>query len=168
MAFRGDLADRHSVAVALLGLSQAYRDAQKEATRKWACKAMYDACRQLEHFVVPEVSVAAQRVADVRGAGPLHQYRWKDQTRRPLNDKAREIFHFEHVLPVSVLRDRLLKATTLEDVERLVGYADVAWILKEEDRELRRRRFRSNRPENPWDAYRLCNIEMVKREGKRP
>lgn len=92
----------------------------------------------------------------------LRTQNWHDQ---PSFDARREIFHFEHVVPVSAIR----AACCDQESERAVlavlkGRLRVAWILKSEDAELTRLGDRSNRPD-PDAAYRKAGIRLAPPRG---
>ncbi|WP_114944803.1 hypothetical protein [Microvirga calopogonii] len=96
--------------------------------------------RDLENFVIPMVSAAAQDRAIQMGLPDLRQFRWNDQKSR-MSDPNREIFHWEHYTPVSNIVAGLIKITTpdLESIAEVLRTARVAWILKEENARLSHR-----------------------------
>ena len=53
-----------------------------------------------------------------------------------------------------------LSIPEIEEIKRILSIADIAWILKSEDRVLNKKGYKSKRPENPWDAYTDCGIEI--------
>lgn len=113
--------------------------------------------RDLERYVVPGVSRAAQARADELGLGDLSRFNWGHQ-RRLMKDPTREIFHWEHVVPVSDMVKALL---ALDDpapsaIVPILIRAEIAWILKSEDKLLRR----SGRPD-PRTAYLAAGIELL-------
>jgi hypothetical protein len=121
-----------------------------------------DDIRKLCDVAVPsprqyEVSVAAQRLADLRGIDlQLQSFHTQDRF-----DKGHALFHYEHVNPVSELRRRCLQDLRTDSIlEVLNRGVRVAWITKEEDRELTRLGFRSYR-QDPEEAYRLAGIELM-------
>jgi integrase/recombinase XerD len=93
--------------------------------------------------------------------GQLRDY-WHDQ---PSFDAGREIFHFEHVVPVSAVRTACCHQNSEGAVFAILkSRLRVAWILKSEDAELTRLGHRSNRPD-PDAAYRNAGIRLVPRKG---
>lgn len=131
----------------------------------WANATLTHGLRQLECFVAPEVSVAAAQMADQLGHGDLRAkwYGFQDTD----EDKA-PIFHWEHVRPVSDMKARLLAISTPrspEAIEQVLRTADVAWILKEEDRKLTAQKYRTTRPDDPWQAYKACGIRIVGKDN---
>lgn len=124
-------------------------------------EAISDDLKKVSNFLTPEISEAAMEEAEELGVD-LYTKTWHDQ---PSFDAGREIFHLEHVRPVSFLRDECCKAETAEDVRRvLTTQLRVAWILKDEDRRLSAAGFRSRRPD-PDGAYRGVGITLRTRCG---
>lgn len=139
---------------------EAHNDVSLELTvsqRARHRESISDDIKKCSNFVVPEVSEAALAVAiDV----DLYAKNWHDQH---FFDPGRENFHFEHVVPVSAIRERCLEAASDQDVLRVLEQEiRVAWILKAEDAELTRLGFRSKR-ECPDEAYLRAKIRLVKR-----
>ena len=94
--------------------------------------------------------------------GCLSQYGWSDQKTKML-DSNRSVFHFEHILTVSELVDRLLKLgsePSVDGVKLVIDKADIAWILKSEDQMLTLKDYKNKRPENPLDANEICEVEL--------
>ena len=144
-------------------LVSSYHSTNDETEQKWIKNLIQQGCRKLEDFITPRVSVKAQELADEMGIGDLSQYGWSDQKSK-MKDPDRSLFHFEHVLTVSDLVDRLLNlgdSPSYESVKSIIEKADVAWILKSEDQLLNEKGFKIQRPENPLDAYEVCGIELV-------
>ncbi|PSC05937.1 hypothetical protein SLNSH_06050 [Alsobacter soli] len=115
------------------------------------------AARDLERFVVPRVSRAAQAQADEDGIGALRHYHWLDQT-GAMKDPERAIYHWEHVVPAADIVKALLalEAPTVAQIAEILKTAQIAWILKHEDRKL----VPSNRPD-PEAIYRAAGIELM-------
>lgn len=144
-------------------LVSSYHSTDDEVEQKWTKNLIQLGCRKLEDFIVPSVSVKAQELAKQMGIGDLSQYGWSDQKSK-MNDPDRSLFHFEHILTVSGLVDRLLNLgnePSHDSVKSIIEKADVAWILKSEDQLLNEKGFKTRRPENPLDAYESCGIELV-------
>lgn len=134
-----------------------------EREQRWVKNLIQLGCRKLEDFITPNVSVKAQAKADQMEVGQLSQYGWLDQKSK-MNDPDRSIFHFEHILTVADLVDRLLKLgsePSVDSVNAVIEKAAVAWILKSEDQLLNEKGYKNKRPENPLDAYEVCGIELV-------
>lgn len=150
---------------ALRLLIELYQKAKVDKCKEleaWADYALHWACRRLEVFYRTRVSKAAAAKAAALKIGDLSLYAWNDQKSK-MRDPKREIFHYEHVYPVSQLRHGLeaLDPPTDEAVLSLVKRGAVAWILKEECKRLDAAGYRSQRPEDPWQAFREVGIEMV-------
>lgn len=124
-------------------------------------ESMSDDIKKCTNFVEPEVSEAALTEA-YHLQVDLHMQNWHDQ---PSFDAGREIFHFEHVVPVSAIRAACCNQTSeIAVLAVLKGRLRVAWILKSEDAELTRLGYRSNRPD-PDAAYRNAGIRLTPRRG---
>ena len=134
--------------------------------KTWANSVLDHACRQMECFASPEVSIRAAEEATAQGLPDLRTFTWKDQVGR-MGDIGREVFHWEHVLPVAELKRRLLDSDTrsLEDVRKILASVDIAWILKSEDACLTSNGFSHRRPGNPWEAYSKAGV-AIQRGGK--
>lgn len=151
------------VSKTLVELVNSYHSINDETEQKWIKHLIQLGCRKLENFIVPRVSVKAQKMAEQLGVGDLSQYGWSEQKSK-MNDPDRSIFHFEHVVTVSDLVERLISLgsnSSFDSVKSVVEKADVAWILKSEDEILNQNGFKNKRPENPLEAYEQCGIELV-------
>jgi len=113
--------------------------------------------RDLENFVLPIVSAAAQARADQMGLPDLRQFRWRDQPKK-MKDPDRSIFHWEHYTPVSNIVDRLLHMETLnrETIAEILRTARIVWILKEENARLTHRSRK-----DPALDYRNAGIDLL-------
>ena len=135
------------------------------ALAKWANPVLKLACRKLEVFAVPSVSVeAANRAAGDGVPGDLSDYCWEDHVKdKKMRDKGRKIFHWDHVYPVSQMVQALKGINPLDksEIERVARLTAVAWILKCENTVLDLKGYRSNRPSDPLEAYKECGIELV-------
>ncbi|KYG04272.1 hypothetical protein BE21_47720 [Sorangium cellulosum] len=124
-------------------------------------ESMSDDIKKCTNFIEPEVSEAALAEAEHLQVD-LRTRNWHDQ---PSFDAGREIFHFEHVVPVSAIRaaccDQQSESAVLAVLK---GRLRVAWILKSEDAELTLLGHRSNRPD-PDAAYRKAGIQLVARRS---
>lgn len=151
-----------AVAKIILSLLELDEAAEVNSPTKDWCKAVLPfALRQMECFVKPEVSDAAHAAALASGC-PNLQSKWYGF--QEVDSEKRPLFHWEHVLPVSDLAARLRalpSPRSVESVEALLRKTDIAWILKTEDNSLDMQKFRTRRPENPWNAYITCGIRVV-------
>jgi hypothetical protein len=113
--------------------------------------------RDLENFVLPMVSTAAQARADQMGLSDLRQFRWKDQPKK-MKDPDRSIFHWEHYTPVANIVDGLLQIETLslEAIAGILKTARIVWILKEENVRLSHRSRK-----DPALDYRNASIDLL-------
>ena len=151
----------NELAPTFLALLSGYHSSTSESSKTWFTSLINHACRELEDFIEPKVSVKALDLARSMNLGDLRECHWDHQVRR-MKDPDRRLFHWEHFVPVSVLRKRLLGLTdpTASTVVSVLSSADIAWILKSEDVELSRRGYRSDR-ETPNDAYLASGIHFV-------
>ena len=149
---------------ALVALCQKAERENREELGIWADYALHWSCRRLEAFSRRvKVSKAAKARAVKMKIGDISRYKWDDQTTRRMKDAKRKIFHYEHVYPVSQLREDLKKLDPLTDeaVLALMHKADIAWILKEECARLDKSGYRSERPlDDLWKPFRELGIEM--------
>jgi hypothetical protein len=107
------------------------------------------------------VSEAAQNVANQRGLGDLRSYDWKQQKGK-MGDEKREVFHWDHFVPVKEMLNALLKLDhpDIPRARRILNRASVAWILKSEDKKLNSLGFKASR-KNPHDAYKQAGIRLI-------
>lgn len=112
----------------------------QEELKIWADYSLHWAVRRLEAFLPrARVSREAARAADKMKLGDISLYKWDDQVRKSkMKDPKRQIFHYEHLYPVSQLRRDLeaLNPVTDEAILKLIRKVDIAWITKEECRKL--------------------------------
>lgn len=122
-------------------------------------ESISDDIKKYSDFVQPEVSRAALERA-VQLEVDLWAKGWHDQ---PQFDPNRQVFHREHVWPVSAVRNACVEAASERGIaDTLQRMLRVAWILKEEDRVLTRLGYRSRR-DDPESAYRHAQIELIAR-----
>lgn len=161
MAWR-NTEDIPGVAKVLLPLLEGYLNSDSEQHKKYYLETLKWPCRYLERFIAPEISMNALLEAQEMGIGDPRKYNWSHQ-KKEMKDPERKIFHWEHVYPVSSMVKDLLKLEDLsiEAVSDIAAKADIAWILKSEDKLLSKHGFRSKRPANPWDAYIQAGIEKA-------
>lgn len=140
----------HAKAVAL-------RTLQVSASQRARLReSISDDIKKCTNFITPEVSVAAHDEAEPLGVD-LSTKNWHDQ---PSFDAGREIFHFEHIVPVSALRAMCENTESPDDtLSVLRTRLRVAWILKREDLELTRLGYRSTRAD-PDAAYEHAKIKL--------
>jgi len=122
-------------------------------------ESISDDIKKFSNFVEPEVSQAALE----RAASLLVDLRSKGWHEQPQFDPDREVFHWEHVSPVSAIRKACIDAPSVVEVaDVLRATVRVAWILKDEDRKLTRLGYRSRRAD-PVAAYAHAEIVLVPR-----
>ncbi len=150
-------------------------DMKAFATAIWAKKAAHDSTENAVHkrrllesisddikkastFHRHSVSVAAKEKARRMRAQPkLSELTWHDQRRF---DPEREMFVTDHMIPVSAIRQRCLRATSEQRVKSILARdIKVVWILREEDKELNKNGHRFRRPD-PGAAYRHAGIKI--------
>ncbi|TKC92132.1 hypothetical protein [Polyangium fumosum] len=95
-------------------------------------ESISDDIKKCTNFIAPQVSTAAWKEAERLGVD-LYSKNWHDQ---PAFDAGRQTFHFEHVLPVSAIRDACLELNSEAAIFDVLKKLRVAWILKTEDAEL--------------------------------
>ncbi len=144
------------IAEAIVGLLRQYKTAPADVRGTLSAMLRWMA-RDLERYVLPGVSRAAQARADELELGDLAEFNWGHQ-RGAMKDPTRAIFHWEHVVPVS---DTVTALLALEDptsstIAPILMRAEIAWILKTEDKRLRRK----GRPD-PRAAYVAAGIELL-------
>jgi hypothetical protein len=144
------------IAEAIVGLLRQYKTSPSDVQGTLATMLAWMA-RDLERYVVPGVSRAAQARADEFELGDLAQFRWGHQ-RGLMKDPTRAIFHWEHVVPVSDTVKALLalEEPTPSTIIPILTRSEIAWILKIEDKRLQRK----GRPD-PRAAYVAAGIELL-------
>jgi len=138
-------------------LRQYHQEDCPEAIRAHYRTVLKWMARDLENFVRPTVSVAAQECAARMGLPDLRQFRWKDQPKK-MKDPERAIFHWEHYTPVANIVEALIRIDmpTLEAVANILRTAKIAWILKEENARLSHRSRK-----DPASDYANAGIELI-------
>ena len=120
-------------------------------------------CRWLEKFISPYVSRKAAEKANQLGIDlqTLRSTRWEQQTTK-LQDPARNIFHFEHFVPAGDMAKKILDMNerSVPKIVEILASAEIAWILKEEDKELTKLGFRKNRAD-PRACYDKAQILLI-------
>lgn len=155
MEAMADVLVLQAFASAILIKSRAVHALTKASShRRRLLESISDDIKKLSNLRPHEVSVAAATEAEVLGID-LREQTWHDQSRF---DAEREVFHVEHMVPVSALRELCLRCDDEEQVlSVLTTRLRVVWILKSEDAELTRLGFRHRRSD-PEDAYRQAGI----------
>jgi hypothetical protein len=116
------------------------------------------AMRDLERFVQPLASRAALDRAAALRIGDPRGYTWNDQPTK-MKDPERTIFHWDHIIPVSDLAAACLDLPDAQfaDIEAIISKARVVWILRDEDRRLRK----YGRGDDPFKNYRDAGVELI-------
>ena len=155
MGSDADLLVLRAFASAILAKARAVRSLTQSPTHhRRLLESISDDIKKVSNLRPHEMSVAAATEAEVLGID-LREQTWHDQ---PRFDADREVFHVEHMVPVSALRELCLECGDEEHVlDILTSRLRVVWILKSEDAELTRLGFRHRRPD-PEDAYRQAKI----------
>lgn len=104
----------------------------------------------------PAVSQRAAAAAQALGVDLCAQT-WHTQSRF---DPGRRVFHLEHVVPVEAVRAGAMTASSAEEIAGVLHGIKIAWILKEEDVELKRLGYRIRRPD-PDAAYVEAGIVLT-------
>jgi hypothetical protein len=112
-----------------------------------------------DEFAKRQASVEAKRLYSSRGfTDNLSQQSVDNQRQFDPEGRRNGDFHLEHVFTGSSFRKAVENLSeeelTIENIETIVNEKFLcAWILKTEDAKLDEAGYRSNRPENPIDAY---------------
>lgn len=119
--------------------------------KQYRKKVLSCQCRELRRFIRFRKSAEAQRQADRLGIGDLGQFSWADRKDGgKLGDLERDIFVFEHTMPLEILIEQLLslKSPTLVSVQSVISKAEVSWMTKaEKDRfDKQKRRHKHDNP----------------------
>lgn len=137
--------------------SKAYRVSNASALENKALRESISVdLRKISDLLKPMVSRKA-KIEATRRSLCLETLTWH---RQPIVDPKRKVFHYEHVIPVSIIRDKCLEASSEETIELILSKLKVAWILKTENEELNRLGFQSNRID-PESAYLAAGIELL-------
>jgi hypothetical protein len=118
--------------------------------------------RMVEAVIPLDVSVEAQKKADLMGIGSLYQYNWQKQNKKNgMKDFKRSIFHWEHFYPIQQQLNDLLELDDINDttIFNINNKGKICWILKEEN-EVLDRLAKSKRP-NPDETYRTAGINLL-------
>jgi hypothetical protein len=95
-------------------------------------------------------------------AGDIRNLTWQQQ---PKYDPGRRIFHREHMIPISSLRQKCIEGPEVETVLQIIQKEiKIVWILKTEDSELSKNGHRHKRPD-PEGAYKTARIKIMKPEN---
>jgi hypothetical protein len=99
---------------------------------------------------------------DISIAGDIRNLTWQQQ---PKYDDGRKIFHREHMIPISSLRQKCIEGPEVETVLQIIQKEiKIVWILKTEDSELSKNGHRHKRPD-PKGAYKKAGITLMKPEN---
>jgi len=116
--------------------ANAAMDSDQKDLLSWADKMLDMACRHIETFVEPEVSVeAAARWQANGGKGDLRAQRY----RKPSGWKRGAGLHFDHAVPPAQLLEDLLALgdhPTASSVRVILETAEVAWITTEQKKSI--------------------------------
>ena len=140
-------------------LLRGFHEAPNPKQKNWFKALLSTACRNLEDFIEPLVSKAAWQAAQERGLGDIRNVHW-DHQKEKMKDPERDSFLWEHYVPVSDLVEGLcgLADPSSEDILQILRKADIAWVLKEEGKELDAKH--RTRRRDPAQAYSLSGIEL--------
>ena len=126
-----------------------------DSERLWYKKMFDTAIRHLEFFIVPLVSIKAQKIADANNLGDLRFKRYRTPSAWP---KGKELY-WEHAKPVLDIRKLLIELganPTTEDILSIVNQAEITWITRDEARTLTK----TGRVD--WrDEYKRRNINFI-------
>lgn len=122
-------------------------------------ESISDDIKKCTNFVSPRVSVAAMKAAARRKKKiDLWSRNWHNQG---TFDRGRRVFHLEHFVPVSAIREACLGERSETGIlELLRTRLQIVWILKAENAKLTKLGYRSRRPD-PEAAYRAAGIEFA-------
>ncbi|HKY34444.1 MAG TPA: hypothetical protein VJN18_00780 [Polyangiaceae bacterium] len=142
-------------ATAIFAKAEALRTLDlKAAHRSRLSESISDDIKKASNFHPHRMSKRARQKA--RGfAAPvdLTEMTWHQQESF---DPGRELFIVEHRATVSSLKQRCLNAANVEGVlDILEEEIDVVWILREEDEELTRLKYRSKRPASAYEEAQI-------------
>lgn len=103
---------------------------------RWHKKLLNTAVRHLEYYIKPRVSIKAAAKAKTYGIDDLSIVSWKPKA---IWEPGKELL-FEHAYPVSDIVKNLLKLNnpSIEQVVAEISKAEIVWILREEDKLLKK------------------------------
>jgi len=138
-----------------LDVIEKHAGVRKKHHRARMLESISDDIKKASNFIPHQQSVRAHDKA--KDSVDLSKMTWHDQ---PSFDPGRASFLVEHKEPVKKLRAACIKTRTVEGVlDVLTDQLCVVWVLREEDEELTRLKFRSNRPDSDA-AYAKARIEL--------
>jgi hypothetical protein len=142
----------------LVGLVAAYKAETHPTLRHVYFKALNAALRDLENFVVPAASKAAQSRAAELGVSDLSKLDWNRQKEK-LGD--RKGIKWEHSQPVRQMITALEDVPTTPDaIAEVLKTAAIAWITHEENEALKVRGWHHKRAD--WrQCYADAGIELA-------
>lgn len=119
-------------------------------------ESISDDIKKASNFIPHRQSVRAHDHEKAKNVN-LAEKTWHEQHSF---DKGRVTFLVEHKVPVSVLRTKCIAAKSADAVLKILSdELCVVWVLREEDDELTRLKFRSKRPDSDA-AYAQARIEL--------
>lgn len=131
--------------------------------RRYQMRSLERMCRFLEFLMSPRISERAAKEAKNRNLNldHLRETKWSNQAKR-LSDPQRKIFHFEHVVPNTQLANQIreVRNRPVGEIEKLLKTAEIAWILKKEDKKLSANGHRSKRAD-PRACYEKAGIKLL-------
>ena len=113
-------------------------------------------------WMIREMPVGAARAskraieaAQALGISTLTGFWWHHQSKF---DKGRKVLHWEHIHPISDLRNALLSLDPpdIAGIKQILMRYEIAWITKVEDGLLKR-----FKRENPHEEYNRAGIELI-------
>ncbi len=110
---------------------------------------------------------ASQKAISLTKGKDLSEYNWKDQVKSiekgGLGDAGRKKLHIEHILPISQIIKNLFNAKTKDEdeIEKILNEISVAWITKEEQKELDKKN-KINRGINLDESLSVCETVCEK------
>jgi hypothetical protein len=156
MPFRKNI-DLKPIARAIFDMVKTHQKATDEHAQEWAEVMIEHACRKLEIFVKPAVSVKALALAKKHGLD-LGKLRWKPS-------KTKGIIHWEHFIPVASMRHRVIEAKNVEAVQSIIEEADIVWVTEKEDARLKKKGYKSKKRSTSkmaHEAYKACKIKILR------
>ena len=148
---------------AILSMVKAANNLQLTSTQhRRVLEAISDDIRKYSDLLIPELSVGAKKESDQLGID-LADQGWHGQ---PKFDPGRRRFFFEHMVPVSSIRNECLKACAAKEIEILLqNKVRTVWILHEENDTLNALGYKDERSD-PVEAYSRAGIHIYRKQSK--
>lgn len=104
--------------------------------RRWYKKMLSTACRHIEYFITPRVSIKAYQTALKFGIQDLTVIPWRPPSAWPLGSE----LIFEHAYPASDIVNKILsfQNPVLSDIEFELYKAEIVWIHRHENLKLKK------------------------------